>query len=82
MSVRLHGDQRLVLVLRRQDDFVFTHLLDSVGEANDRYLATDAEPATRDHASWRENSAVTGEALTRPGGTSLVLPWSRGRVPP
>lgn len=34
MSICLHGDQRLVLVLRRQDNFVFTHLLDSVREAN------------------------------------------------
>lgn len=47
MSICLHGDHRLVLVLRRQDNFVFTHLLDSVREANDWYLATDTEPATR-----------------------------------
>lgn len=46
MSIRLHSDQRLVLVLRRQDNFVFTHLLDSVREANDWYLAADTEPAT------------------------------------
>lgn len=47
MSIRLHGDQRLVLVLRGQDHFVFTHLFDSIRGADDGYLATDAEPATR-----------------------------------
>lgn len=47
MSIRLHGDQRLVLVLRGQDHFVFTHLFGSIRGADDGYLATDAEPATR-----------------------------------
>lgn len=47
MSICLHGDQRLVLVLRGQDHFVFTHLLDSIRGADDGYLATDAEPAMR-----------------------------------
>lgn len=47
MSIRLHSDQRLVLVLRRQDHFVFTHLLAGVGEADDGYLPADTEPARR-----------------------------------
>lgn len=47
MSVCLHGDHRLLLVLRGQDDFVFTHLLDSVREAENGDLTADTEPAGR-----------------------------------
>lgn len=64
MSIRLHSDQSLVLVLRGQDHLVFIHLLDGVGGADDGYLTTDAEPVRRSR-SFQQDSNAAGQAPSK-----------------
>lgn len=64
MGIRLHSDQSLVLVLRGQDHFVFIHLLDGVGGADDGYLTTDAEPV-RKNWSFQQDSNAAGQAPSK-----------------